>query len=80
VAGGVGVVSNQLSRRVEARADTFSLRLTDAPDAFVSSERRLVEQNVADPDPPAWLTWLLATHPPALERIGTGVAFERQSR
>jgi STE24 endopeptidase len=80
VAGGVGIVSNQLSRRVEARADTFSLRLTDTPKAFVSSEQRLVEQNVADPDPPEWLTWLLGTHPPALERIGAAVAFERAER
>jgi STE24 endopeptidase len=80
VAGAVGIVSNQLSRGVEARADTFSLRLTDAPEAFVSSERRLVEQNVADPDPPAWLTWVLSTHPPALQRIGAGVAFERGER
>ena len=77
VAALVGTVSNQLSRRVEARADTYSLELTHQPAAFIASERRLVEQNVADPDPPGWVTWLLATHPPALQRIGAGVAFER---
>ena len=76
----VGTVSNQLSRRVEARADTYSLELTHQPAAFIASERRLVEQNVADPDPPGWITWLLATHPPALRRIGAGVAFERAGR
>ena len=43
----VGTVSNQLSRRVEARADTYSLQLTHQPAAFIASERRLVEQNVA---------------------------------
>jgi STE24 endopeptidase len=76
----VGVVANQLSRRVEARADAESLRLTGAPDAFIASERRLVEQNVADPDPPRWLTRLLGTHPPARERIGAGVAFAAARR
>jgi STE24 endopeptidase len=80
VAALVGTVSNQLSRRMEARADTYSLELTGEPAAFIASERRLVEQNVVDPDPPAWVTWLLGTHPPALQRIGAGVAFERQAR
>jgi STE24 endopeptidase len=80
VSGAVGLVANQLSRRVEARADAHSLDLTAAPDAFISSELRLVEQNVSDPDPPRWLTRLLYTHPPALERIGTGVAFAAARR
>jgi STE24 endopeptidase len=77
VAGAVGVVSNQLSRRVEARADTFSLRLTRAPGPFISFERRIAVRNVSDPDPPGWMSFLLATHPPTIERIGTAVAFER---
>jgi STE24 endopeptidase len=80
VAVPVTVVSNQLSRRIEARADTFSLRLTDAPEPFISFERRIALRNVADPDPPAWQTWLLATHPPVVERIGTAKAFERGAR
>ena len=77
VAGGVGIVSNQLSRRVEARADTFSLRLTDAPEPFISFEQRIARRNVSDPDPPGWVVALLGTHPPTLERIGAAVAFER---
>jgi STE24 endopeptidase len=76
----VGLISNQLSRRVEARADTYSLRLTDRPQAFISSERRLAVQNLSDPDPPAWQTSLLATHPPTIERIGAAVAFGRGER
>jgi len=80
VAGGVGIVSNQLSRRVEARADTFSLRLTDAPEPFISFEQRIARRNVSDPDPPGWVVALLGTHPPTLERIGAAVAFERGRR
>jgi STE24 endopeptidase len=77
VAFGTSIVSNQLSRRLEQRADSFSLRLTGEAGPFVSSEKRLAVQNLADPDPPAWQTALLATHPPTIERIGTAVAFER---
>lgn len=70
-------ISNQLSRRIEARADGDALRLTGSPEPFIAMERRLSLQNVADPDPSPWLTRLLATHPPTVERIGIGVAFGR---
>ena len=72
-------VSNQLSRRVEARADTYSLRLTDAPEPFISFERRIAVRNISMPDPPALQGFLLGTHPPTIERIGAGVAFSRSA-
>jgi hypothetical protein len=37
-------------------------------------------RNLSDPDPPDWQTFLLSTHPPAIERIGMGVAFERERK
>jgi STE24 endopeptidase len=77
---GVTVVANQLSRRIEARADSYSLRLTDAPEPFVGFERGIALRNVADPDPPEWLVALLATHPPTVERIGIAKAFEAGAR
>jgi STE24 endopeptidase len=73
-------ISNQLSREVEARADSFALRLTGEPKPFISFERRIAVRNLADPDPPEWQTVLLATHPPVLQRIGMGVAYERKER
>ncbi|HEX3317678.1 MAG TPA: M48 family metallopeptidase [Solirubrobacteraceae bacterium] len=72
--------SNQLSRRIERRADTYALQLTDAPEPFIAFEQRIAVKNLADPDPPRWLTVLLGTHPPTVERIGTGVAYERTTR
>jgi STE24 endopeptidase len=80
VGGGVGVISNQLSRRVEARADSFSLQKTGAAPAFVDFERRVALRNVIDPDPPAWMTWLLGTHPSTVQRIGAAVAYERRAK
>jgi STE24 endopeptidase len=71
-------VSNQLSRRVEARADSYALRLTAAPEAFLSFERRIALRNVSDPEGgPAITRFLLGTHPPILERLGIGEAYER---
>jgi STE24 endopeptidase len=80
VAGALGSVSSALSRRVEARADAFSLSLTDEPEPFVAFERRIVSQNLADPDPPRWLVRLLGSHPPAVERIGIARAYARGAR
>jgi STE24 endopeptidase len=76
----VTTVSNQLSRRIEARADSFSLRLTRAPEPFISFERRIALRNVSDPDPPAWLHALLATHPATVDRIGIAKAYEAGER
>jgi STE24 endopeptidase len=70
----ITTVSNQLSRRVEARADSFSLQLTHEPDAFISFQRRIALKNVSDPDPWDWTSFLFGTHPTTVDRIGTGVA------
>jgi STE24 endopeptidase len=76
----LGAVSNQLSRRVEARADTFALELTHEPRAFIGLQRQLALTNVADPEPPAALQWLFGTHPDTMQRIGAAVELERQGR
>ncbi len=74
VSAPVGVIANRLSRAIERRADAFSLELTGATEAFVSFERTIALQNVADLDPPWWTRTLLATHPSTAERIGAAVA------
>jgi STE24 endopeptidase len=74
--GGV-VISNQLSRRIEARADAFALKLTGEALQFIAMERQLALTNIADPDPPGALAWLAATHPSTIQRIGAAIAFAR---
>lgn len=76
----VGLVANALSRRLENRADSFSLRMTGAVEAFISFERRIAVRNVGDPDPPGLLHALFATHPSTVQRIGIAQAFEEGAR
>jgi STE24 endopeptidase len=75
VSAPLGLIGNRLSRAVERRADQFALELAGAPQAFVSFERSISLQNIADLDPPRWVSRLLSTHPPTLERIGAAEAF-----
>jgi STE24 endopeptidase len=78
VAFSATIVSNQLSRAVEADADAYSLELTGEAPAFVSMERRLARVNLTDPDPPGLYWSLFGTHPTVVERVGMAVAFERE--
>jgi STE24 endopeptidase len=76
IAPAVTAISNQLSRAVEARADTYSLELTREPRTLISFQQRIAVKNVSDPDPPGIARFLLGTHPTTLERIGLARAFE----
>jgi STE24 endopeptidase len=76
----INIPGNQLSRAVEARADTFSLQLTDDPRGMIELQEQLADRNLSDPDPPAAFSFVFGTHPPAIERIGTAVAWEQGER
>jgi STE24 endopeptidase len=71
----LSVPGNQLSRRVEASADTFALDTTHDPRAFIGLQKRLAVTNVADPDPPGVLQFLFGSHPTTVQRIGAAVAY-----
>ena len=77
VATPLTMISNQLSRAVERRADAYSIELTGDPASLIAMQRRLSTRNVSDPAPPRWQTFLLSTHPPALERIARAEAARR---
>lgn len=69
--------ANAVSRRYEAEADWIALQTTDDPESAVALERRFVTTSLSDPEPPAWVTFWLATHPPPLDRIAMAEAFRR---
>jgi STE24 endopeptidase len=62
-------LQNGLSRRFEWQADQFALQTAGTPRAFAEALRRLARLNLADPNPPRWVTWLFYDHPPITERI-----------
>jgi STE24 endopeptidase len=69
---------NALSRRVEARADTYALDLTHDPAAFVGLTRSLTVTNIGDPSPAALTQFFLGTHPTTMQRIGAGLEWARE--
>src|SRR3954447_4421749 len=73
----LNIGGNALSRRVEASADGYSLRLYGHPDAFIGVERKLAVENLGDPDPPGWVQLIFGTHPAAVERIGYALPWQR---
>jgi len=79
VAAPAGLLGSRLSRAVERRADAWSLELSGAPEAFISFQRAVALQNIADVDPPRWVRTLVTTHPPTSERIGAAVAFRERT-
>jgi STE24 endopeptidase len=76
----IGIAGNQLSRAVEARADTFSLQLTHDPRGMIELQQQLADRNLSDPDPPGVFSFLFGTHPPAVDRIGAALAWEQGKR
>jgi STE24 endopeptidase len=72
-------ISNQLSRRVEARADAFALEVTKDPATMIAFQKRIAVRNVSDPDPPRAWQWVFGTHPTTIERIGMAVAARRDA-
>ena len=67
--------ANLVSRRYEAEADWLALTATRDPESAVALDRRLVLTSLGDPNPPAWVTVWLGTHPPALDRIAMAELF-----
>jgi STE24 endopeptidase len=76
----IGIPGNQLSRAVEARADTFALQLTNDPRGMIELQQQLADRNLSDPDPPGAFDFVFGTHPPTIDRIGAALAWEQGER
>jgi STE24 endopeptidase len=74
----IGAAGNVLSRRVEARADTYALELTDDPASFIGLTRSLAVTNLADPSTPRIFQLVFGTHPTTMQRIGAGLEWARE--
>ena len=68
-------LAHALSRAHERRADSYALKMTRNPGAFVSAMRRLAAQNLAEDRPPALIEWLFHSHPSTAARIAAATAW-----
>jgi Zn-dependent protease with chaperone function len=60
---------------MERNADLMALEVTGLTDAFVSTMEKLGAQNLADPDPGAFVKFFFFDHPPVKERIAYALRF-----
>ena len=60
---------NAVSRSHERRADSYALKMTENPSAFVTAMKRLGQQNLAEDSPSKLVQALFYTHPPIKERL-----------
>jgi STE24 endopeptidase len=70
-------LNNTWSRWREVKADTYALETTGNPAAFASAMTRLANQNLAEAEPPAWVEFLLHSHPSIHKRVALARQFEQ---
>ena len=68
-------IGNSWSRRREVMADRYALETTRNPQAFISAMTRLANQNLAEAEPPAWVEFLLHSHPSIHKRVAMAQGF-----
>ncbi len=68
-------LGNVWSRWREVKADEYALKMSGNPQAFISAMIRLANQNLADADPPAWVEFLLHSHPSISKRVAMAYSF-----
>lgn len=68
-------LSNIWSRSRERMADAYALEATGKPQAFADAMTRLANQNLSDAKPPAWVEFLLHSHPSISKRVAMARQF-----
>ncbi|MCL2474601.1 MAG: M48 family metalloprotease [Chloroflexi bacterium] len=70
------IFSNKYSRKEEAQADLYALKLTDNPDAFISMLQKLISQNLDEESPEAMVENLMYDHPAPETRLAMARAYK----
>jgi STE24 endopeptidase len=73
-------IANAFSRRLEKDADEFSLKTTGNVNAFISTMKKLSEQNLSDTDPGRLYEIMLYDHPPIDRRIAFAESFKQSAK
>jgi STE24 endopeptidase len=70
-----GLLTNAISRHNEYAADRFALETTGNLAAFEETFQKLAQDNLSDPNPPAWVEFWLHDHPTIAKRIAAARAW-----
>jgi STE24 endopeptidase len=70
--------ANLYSRFLERDADISSLELTQKPDAFISSMKKLTAQNLAEYQPNKIIEFIFHSHPSMAKRIKLAKEFKKE--
>jgi STE24 endopeptidase len=70
---------NGFVRRLETKADCYSLCLTEKPGAFISMMEKLAQKNLADMQPSRFIEIMLYDHPAIAKRIALAREFKGKS-
>jgi len=62
-------LSNMLSRYNERQADTYAMKNTSNPKAFIEALKKLAETNLSDPSPHPFVEFLFHSHPSIARRV-----------
>ena len=62
-------LSSAVSRRYEYEADEYAVESTRKPEAFMSTLKKLTEQNLADKEPHPFVEWFFYSHPSINNRL-----------
>ena len=65
---------------MEKEADAFALKITNNKNSFISTMKKLADQNLADLDPGKFYEILLYSHPPISRRISFAESFKNKTR
>lgn len=68
-------LGNAWSRWREVKADEYALKTTSNSQAFIRAMTRLANQNLAEAEPPAWVEFLLHSHPSIHRRVAMAKSF-----
>lgn len=71
--------SNTYSRVLENQADLFALETTQNPQAFISSMKKLANQNLSNPEPSPVIEFMLYSHPAISKRIKLAENFQQRN-
>lgn len=72
-------LQNGYSRSLEKEADLFALDATASAQDFINCMKKLARQNLADPDPPFLIEFLLYDHPSISKRIRSAETWQKKS-